>query len=136
MKRPEKYITSNKKYITNIVNQLDGEFTVKTLLEQSKKDNQSIGLTSIYRIIDQLVSENLIFKTKNSENVVSFIKCCESDSKNHFLLKCSSCKNVEHVVCDSVDKMGEHLFIEHGFNIDKKNILISGICENCDRKRV
>ena len=59
MTRNETYNTKQKERILNIIKEKHQEFTIKDIYEVLKEE---VGLTTIYRLVDKLVSENKISK--------------------------------------------------------------------------
>ena len=128
MSRNIKYNTKQKEIILKIIKKQNKEFQIKDIYEKAQ-DN--IGLTTIYRLIDNLTKENIIKKTigKDGKNYYQYLEKCQEE--NHFYLKCNKCKKITHIDCDCIKELSEHILKKHKFNTDKKNIIISGICEKC-----
>ncbi len=126
-----KYNTNNKNCILNYIKEYKGSFTTKELYDKLKNNNEHIGLTTIYRFIDELVEKNLLKKYFNDKNIsyYQYVKPCESS--NHFYLKCNNCGNLIHVDCDCIVDIQKHIKKDHKFIIDNKNIIITGLCDKC-----
>ena len=121
------YNTKQKDLILDVIKSKNKEFTVKDIYENL---NKSVGLTTIYRLIDKLILDGLI--TKNvSDNITyyQYLEKCEHD--NHFYLKCEKCKEVKHIDCDCINELYNHIKNEHKFNLNKEKIIINGICSRC-----
>ena len=124
------YNTKQKGNILNTIKSFNHEFTVKEL--HDKLD--SIGLTTVYRLVDKLVEEGTIKKTigKDNNTYYQYLGVCEH--KNHFYLKCEKCSKLEHVDCDCIINLWDHINKEHGFNPSNDQIIIGGICKKCNKE--
>lgn len=131
MKRNESYNTKQKDLILNTIKNQKHEFTIKDIYDKVK---DSTGLTTIYRLVDKLVDEGKISKTIGNNNVTYYQYLIDCNEINHFYLKCDNCGKMDHVDCDCIDEMSSHISNEHHFKLNKKNIIINGICEKCLKK--
>ena len=124
----EIYKTKQKEKILEEIQSLKKEFTVMDLYENL---NHTIGLTTIYRLIDKLVEEGKVQKLPGKGNNTYYQYLEECELENHFYLKCSKCGEMIHVDCDCVNDLSHHVKKEHGFELSKNHILMSGLCKKC-----
>lgn len=134
MKNRDKYKTSNKQNIMSYIYKYDSSFSAQELYSLMKNNNENIGLTTIYRYLDELVSKNKLKKFYNEKNVAVYEYLSECDCENHFYLKCNCCDRTIHIDCEHIDIFSKHIKNEHDFLIDKNNLFISGICSECKMK--
>ena len=125
------YNTKQKDLIINIIKKHKKAFTVKDIYEEVKEET---GLTTIYRMIDKLVSDGILTKNISSDNITYYQYLEKCDHENHFYLKCEICGNMTHIDCDCIIQLTNHIFKEHKFKPSKDHIIINGICKNCERK--
>ena len=126
----KKYNTRQKMMIIDILKKQNHEFTIRDIYNDA---NQKIGLTTIYRLIDTLVNEGLVIKSiMNNKSYYEYLEHCSCD--NHFYLKCEKCSELVHVDCDCICDLWNHISQNHHFLVGKDNIIIKGICEECQRK--
>ena len=119
----DKYKTKQKEQILEIIKKKNNEFTIKDIYQEL---NGEIGMTTIYRLIDNLVKEGIINKT---DNYYQYLEHCDCD--NHFYLKCNNCGILIHVDCDCINELFSHISKEHRFKPDKEKIIINGLCNKC-----
>lgn len=125
--KKESYKTVQKEELLRIIENIDKDFTIKEVYELLKG---KVGLTTIYRYVDYLYEKKIVSKSiSNNVTVYRYLKKCEND--NHFYLKCNKCSKLIHVDCDSISILANHLTLDHGFIMNKDNIIINGICKNC-----
>ena len=121
------YKTKQKDIILNyLMENKDKCFKACDIYDYLKKDN-NIGLTTIYRILNNLADTEIIKKyTDKKEAMYQYIdyeKC-----KNHLHLKCIKCNNIYHLDCDEAMELSRHIKNKHNFLIDST---ILGICKEC-----
>lgn len=130
MNRSDTYNTKQKELILKIIKKQKKEFTVKDIYEEVK---DKTGLTTVYRLIDRLVEEGVIAKTIEKDNKPKYQYLEKCEENNHFYLKCKNCKTMKHVDCDCIKDLSNHILINHEFITSKENIIINGICKNCQK---
>ncbi len=131
MARSESYNTKQKNIILDIIKNKNSEFTVKDIYDETKG---TVGLTTIYRLIDKLVLDNKLNKYISKDNITYYQYLTECHEENHFYLKCENCGNLIHVDCDCISELFSHIFKEHKFRPNKEYIIINGICQKCIKK--
>lgn len=127
MKR-SKYNTESKKIVLEKIKVINCDFTAKILKVEL---GDSVGLTTIYRILNDLAENGILKKYYNKKNTAHFQYLNKCDKKNHFYLKCIKCGRVQHVDCDCIKEINDHIFKEHSFDISADSIFIKGICKKC-----
>ena len=130
MARSDTYNTKQKEYILNIIKNKQKDFTIKELYEDIKG---KVGQTTIYRLIDKLVKEGNISKTIDNNNITYYHYLEKCNEENHFYLKCDECGSMEHIDCDCITTLSNHILKHHKFITNKEHIIINGICKNCIR---
>ncbi len=127
------YNTKQKDMIFEIIKKQRRDFTIRDIYEQIKHE---VGLTTIYRFIDNLVIQGVVTKTIDEDNITYYQYFEKCTHENHFYLKCNKCKNMIHIDCDCIDELSNHVYMSHKFIINKNNIVINGICSNCNKKEL
>lgn len=124
----KKYKTKQKEIILDNIKKINHEFTIQELY---LKLNKEVGLTTIYRLVDKLVSDKVLNKyiTSDNKTYYEYLKKCSHE--NHFYLKCNNCSKLIHIDCDCIKELENHILNNHKFNINHENIVINGICSKC-----
>ncbi len=130
MKSRESYNTKQKDIIIVDIKKHKDEFTIKDIYNEL---DGKIGLTTIYRLIDKLVESGTINKSIGKDNVTYYQYLEECDKENHFFLKCESCGTMEHIDCDCIEELSNHISKEHNFSLTD-HIIINGKCNNCKKE--
>jgi len=127
----ESYNTKQKDKILKIIKEINHEFTIKDIYMIL---NKKVGLTTIYRLVDKMVENKELNKyiTNNNKTYYEYLKKC--NQKNHFYLKCDRCSNLIHIDCNCIKELENHVYNKHKFIINHENIIINGICNECQSK--
>ena len=131
MKRNESYNTKQKDLILSIIKKQTHEFTIKNIYSEV---SDKTGLTTIYRLVDKLVLEGTLKKYISKDNITYYQYLEKCDHDDHFYLKCENCGELIHIDCSSINELSNHLLKDHSFMINKKNIVINGLCNSCRKK--
>ena len=122
------YNTKQKDIILDKISKLERDFTIKELHNMLP----DVGLTTIYRLVNNLENDGCITKIGNdNEAVYHYTGKC--DRKNHFYLKCNKCGMLYHVDCDYADKLSKHILEDHNFITSNDHIIINGECKECNK---
>ena len=127
MKTRESYKTKQKDIILNEIKKHNNDFTVMDIYNEL---NKKIGLTTIYRLMDKLVIDESVSKTIGKNNTVYYHYLEKCDCDDHFYLKCDSCGALEHVDCECIKELSNHISKKHKFVLTD-NIIINGFCNKC-----
>lgn len=130
MTRSSNYNTKQKDLVINEIKK-HKDFAINDIYDSLKG---KVGLTTIYRQIDKMIKEGTVNKFVGKDNITYYQYLEECDKENHFYLKCEVCGDVEHVDCDCINELSEHILGNHNFKLDKNNLIINGVCDKCSKK--
>ena len=125
------YKTKQKDIVLNIIKKEKKEFTIKDIYNSL---NKTIGLTTIYRLVDKLVNDNRLNKYIGKDNITYYQYLEECKEDNHFYLKCNKCGTLIHIDCDCIKELTNHILDKHNFKPIKENFIINGICNKCSKE--
>ena len=128
MERNSNYNTKQKELIRDIIKKQNKEFTIKDIYDDIKG---SVGLTTVYRLVDKLVIDGILNKTISSDNITYYQYLEKCDNENHFYLRCDKCGDMIHVDCDCIEELSDHIKNEHKFRLNREKVIINGICNKC-----
>lgn len=122
------YNTKPRQKVLALVKKQASDFSAKSIYEDSDGE---IGLTTIYRCIESLEQEGVILKVSQENNTAryQYVEPCED--KDHFYLKCEKCGKLEHIDCEKMHGLAEHISKEHHFSLAQTHIIINGHCAEC-----
>lgn len=114
-----KYNTEQKSLILSILETNHRELTVNEIYNLLEK---KVGLTTIYRLVNELVNDEKIIKI-NNEKTATFI-FIEDDDENYLHMRCSACGNTIHINKNDIIVNGSH-------QIDFLKSVLIGKCSKC-----
>ncbi|MDD2449605.1 MAG: Fur family transcriptional regulator [Sulfurimonas sp.] len=104
-----------------------GHVSIDTLYEMMLGEFASISLATIYKNINIMLENSYIQEVKIPQNKTVY----ELTKSSHSHLVCVDCKSVEDVSVD-VDEIVNKLNLDDTFLISKADLVISGVCKNCN----
>ena len=129
------YKTKQQDLLLSYLNEVKGQhFTADDVRAHFEEKNISIGIATIYRQLEKLVSEGKIQKYFIDEHSAACFEYsgdnCKPDEA-HFHLKCEKCGKLFHLECDDLAELSGHLKNEHGFSLNPFRTVFYGVCGEC-----
>ncbi len=131
-----KYNTQHKKEVLELIKSYHGEhFSVEELYVNANVQKIKISLTTLYRLINELVEENILkkFYVDFTHNACYREANCEN-TDDHLHMICTKCNKLMHI--ESKDLINDFKNIEKDENIeiDMSKIVLYGVCDECKEK--
>lgn len=125
-----------KKLISFLSENPDCQFTPEELC-QVVNGHPEMGMSSIYRHLNELCTEDIVRKFRSEERKCSVYQYVGSgcDCKSHFHQKCLVCGSIRHLDCEESAAFAKHLLEEHGFEVYCGQSMLYGICLACRKKK-
>jgi Fe2+/Zn2+ uptake regulation proteins len=134
MNKMSHYKTKQKEALLNFIKSLNGQHvTVQQIAVHFETQGYTLGITTIYRHLDKLVSEGIVKKyilDGVSGSCFEYIGDPHSCNE-HFHLKCEECGILIHLECKSLEKIYSHISESHGFAINSLKTIFYGRCPKC-----
>lgn len=135
MAQRSKYKTQQREILIDYLRRAGGHVTAGDVCEYFKSRDFSIGQSTVYRQLEQLVSEGMLNKYVIDPNSPACFEYMEPGShangESCFHLRCEKCGRLFHLHCHELDQIGGHLFEEHGFRLDPMRTVFYGVCDEC-----
>ena len=130
------YKTSQREILLDFLrSHPDEEFSTEEIT--SALCGQSIGKSTVYRLISKLCGDGEILRTTGGGKKVFYRYIDKTHAcDEHFHLKCRDCGKIIHLDCELMEKLAEHIAGEHGFKLDPKSTVINGVCAECEKKEI
>ena len=126
-----KYKTKQKDEILNVISNKNKEFSISDIYNALDK---RVGLTTIYRCVDELISCGKVTKTVNKNNRAYYQYLVNCNKHNHFYLKCENCGDIVHIDCDCISDLSNHIYKTHSFVLNSKKTFLTGTCSKCRKE--
>ncbi len=133
--REKTYSTRQKEELLDAIKQLDdSHFTVDELFFRLHQQGCSIGKTTVYRQLENLMQQGIVRKYLIDPNQAACYQYVENekDCQQHFHLKCVRCGRLLHLDCRELCDISDHVQKEHHFRIDHSKTVFYGICDQCE----
>lgn len=123
------YNTKQKREILALIKKLNTDFTAKDIFNYL---NGEIGLTTVYRFVESLEEDGVIFRISSNDNTARYQYTKPCKRTDHIYLKCEQCGNLEHIDCEKIQGLTAHIAKEHHFTPGANTkLIINGFCANC-----
>ena len=117
-------------------NNADRHFSAEEVYSSLRGVGGKIGRTTVYRQLERLVENGKVRKFSTGDSDACCYQFSNSDScSNHYHLKCSACGRLIHTECDFLDKLSDHIFIDHKFTVDSSKTVLYGLCKDCVKEK-
>ena len=114
------YLIKNKHIFVN----------AEDVLEYMKRNQQEVGLTTIYRFLNLLEKNNSVrVEIKNHTKYYQYVP---QENNNYLFLKCKNCGKSLNLNCREFENVNNHIKKEHKFKLDY-NTIIYGTCDKCSK---
>ena len=136
MDSKSKYKTKQREILIRHLRTIPGRhFTAGDICEYFKSQGQTIGQSTVYRRLEQLVDEGIVNKYSLDASGPACFEYMEAESHSEgdvcFHCRCEKCGRLIHLHCDDLADIQEHLRVEHHFTLDPLRTVFYGICEDC-----
>ena len=129
------YKTKQQSLLFSYLKEMQGKhFTAEDVRAHFEAKNISIGIATIYRQLEKLVTDGKIQKYFIDDHSAACFEYSGEDcntNEKHFHLKCELCGRLIHLECDELEELGGHLKTEHGFVINPLRTVFYGVCTDC-----
>ncbi len=111
----------------------DSFFTVGQINEYFQKKGIAIGKATIYRQLGRLKESGYLISVKGETKSALMYKLYSENELDigNIIEICEKCGTVTQVSYKNVDKFCDEIYSKNKFKINKKKLLIYGICKNC-----
>ena len=131
-------LTAPRKAILSLLNQTDEHPSIEEIYFEVHKKYPSIGITTVYRTLDLLVSWSVVHKFDFGEGKARYELIDHPNGLgHHHHLICNKCKSIinysEFINEETklISKLDKRLSNKFNFNIQNHIIEFYGICKNC-----
>jgi len=124
-------VTKHRCSILEIMSTANAPLTVDDIYLNLKKENISINLSSVYKILDILVSSLLISKCSFDDNAKTLYEINDFKHKHHLI--CNSCRRIFPIINCPLSAYEKQLQTSMDFEITNHKLEIYGYCKDCKK---
>lgn len=131
-----KYKTKQREAILNYLMKNSEPITCMQLATILQNTELTASLTTCYRHLEALYRDGFIEKyTLPNEKSAYYRYVPDKPATDlHLHLKCNKCGRLDHMACDKTSEVLQHVFKEHGFQVETEMTFIYGLCKFCQTK--
>lgn len=116
-----------REIILQTVQEERSHLTAQEVYEIVRKKVPNISLGTVYRNLNILSENGLIRKIELPQSSDQF----DFTLKPHSHLYCTKCNKIYDINIASIEEMKHIIEQEHGYTITSCNIVLEGLCKNC-----
>jgi len=105
-----------------------GHIDIETLLYSLKKSFPTMSQGTLYRNVNDLTNKGILTEVKTQQQKQKY----EILKEPHIHLECEKCTKLEDLHIDT-NKFIENVTIKSGYTILNSQIVLSGICKECQK---
>ena len=103
------------------------------IYEAMRTQQIAVNLTTVYRNLEKLTASGALikYKTAGEDSCVYQYVEPDADCCHHLHMQCSRCGKIIHLECPFMEEIRAHLLKQHGFALECKTSVLTGLCEDC-----
>lgn len=127
------YKTKQKNFIYDLLKQYkDQGLSATEIKKYCDYNRQNIGLSTVYRILNNLCDENKLLKVLR-ENKEAEYQLLKHDCSNHIHIKCEKCGELMHLDDNNTKKIIKNLDTNYHIKLSLAGSILMGICSDCNK---
>lgn len=126
-------VTRPRRAVWAVLRDADAHLTVEQIAASLADAGADVDVASVYRTLSLLEDLGLARTSRLGDSEAGRWEIAHPDE--HFHLVCNDCGDVDHHVGSLVAEIREHLGRDHGFEVGEVELVVSGRCARCARRR-
>ncbi len=123
-------VTPQRIAILEAIIKLNNHPTADNIIEYIRNNHPNISTATVYKVLDALVSNQLVKKVKTEKDIMRY----DAIMEKHHHLYCSECDLIEDYIDEELDNILKEYFKKKnfpGFKIDDIVLQIRGTFDKC-----
>lgn len=130
------YQTKQKQFLEDFFKQHPGHhFTISELKEKFNQQAISIGTTTLYRQVDQLVQHGVINQYAFQKGEACYYEYNPSNENPHLHFRCASCGEFFHLPWIPFQEIQQSIEEKNAIQLDLAKTIFVGECQQCKEER-
>jgi Fur family ferric uptake transcriptional regulator len=105
--------------------------TPEQVWRQLRRKLGALGLPTIYRILEELVSIGILTRVEWPDRNLRYAPCHAEHGRHHHHVVCTECGRVGEVKACTVDEQKRAIERASGFRVLSHRLQIEGLCPRC-----
>ena len=104
--------------------------TAQEVFDGLRADGRSVGIASVYRVLDQLGELGLVHRIELGEGLTRF-EPAHPDGEHHHHLVCRECGKVDTFDDAQLERAIRKVAGSHGYALGQHDVVLRGSCSAC-----
>ena len=104
--------------------------SAQELHQRVREEGRSVGVASVYRVLDELVELRLVQRIDVGDGIARF-EPAQPDGDHHHHVVCDDCGKVEPFADPTLESAIESASERLGFSVDAHEVVLRGECGDC-----
>lgn len=122
-------LTSPRWLVWSVLRSAEGHLTAEEVFEQVNDVDPTVNISSIYRSL--ALFEDLDLVRESHLGIDDSARWEIAHPDDHFHMVCRRCGKVDHHEGELVDQVRSHLIVNHRFEADNVDLVVTGLCSDC-----
>lgn len=123
--------TSQRELILEIFLETEGHLTSENLYILVQKEDDTVGLTTVYRTLKLLTEAGLAREVRFGDNKTYYEHHYDHDHHDHMI--CTQCGKVIEFFSAEIEALQDEMAGKFGFNPTHHSLRMWGVCEDCQK---
>lgn len=122
-------LTSPRWLVWSVLRSAGGHLTAEEIASLVNEADPTVNISSIYRALTLFEDLDLVRESHLGIDDAARWEIAHPD--DHFHMVCRLCGAVDHHAGELVDQIRAHLSQHHAFEADNVDLVVTGVCANC-----
>ncbi len=119
-----------RRAVVELLGEQDCCLTAQEILDRLRGSNRTVGIASIYRVLDLLAGEGFVQKIELGSGTSRY-EPVRVDGDHHHHLVCDSCGKVEPFEDSGLEKALVSVEKRSGYDVSLHDVVLHGSCDDC-----
>ncbi len=124
-------ITSQREAVLDLFHKENSSKTPYEIHKKIKKKLPSIGLPTVYRVLEELKEIGLMVRIPSEDRQLYYGLCHLPGSRHHHHFVCRKCKKVEEVEQCNLKAVSNFVQRKLGAIVESHSMQLEGLCAEC-----
>ncbi len=119
-----------RRAVVELLGEQDCCLTAQEILDRLRASERKVGIASVYRILDLLVTEGYVQKIDLGSGIYRYEPILRGGGHHHHLV-CDSCGKVEPFEDHGLERALGRVEQTSGYDVSLHDVVLHGACEDC-----
>jgi Fur family ferric uptake transcriptional regulator len=119
-----------RRAIVDLLGEQDCCLTAHEIVDRLRGSERKVGIASVYRVLDLLVSEGYVQKIDVGAGISRY-EPIHSGGEHHHHLVCDSCGKVEPFADSGLERALGRVEQRSGYDVSVHDVVLHGACDTC-----